>query len=103
MYTVVISLLMQSQTCHTTNEDICNHRIMITVTCDHDYERHCISRAMEMNLTGTPITAQEASEWGLVSRVFPAASLVEEAVKTADKIASHSKIISQVRIISVLR
>jgi len=54
------------------------------------------SRAMEMNLTGTPITAQEASEWGLVSRVFPAASLVEEAVKTADKIASHSKIISQI-------
>jgi len=54
------------------------------------------SRAMEMNLTGTPITAQEASEWGLVSRVFPAESLVEEAVKTADKIASHSKIISQI-------
>ena len=49
-----------------------------------------------MNLTGTPITAQEASEWGLVSRVFPAESLVDEAVKTADKIASHSKIISQV-------
>jgi len=54
------------------------------------------SRAMEMNLTGTPITAQEASEYGLVSRIYPAESLVEEAVKTADKIASHSKIIVQI-------
>merc|ERR1712079_28450 len=54
------------------------------------------SRAMEMNLTGVPITAEEASQWGLVSRIFPAASLVEEAVKSADKIASHSKIITQI-------
>jgi len=54
------------------------------------------SRAMEMNLTGVPITAQEASSYGLVSKVFPAESLVEEAVKTADKIASHSKIIVQI-------
>ena len=49
-----------------------------------------------MNLTGVPITAQEASEYGLVSRVYPAESLVDETVKTADKIASHSKIIVQV-------
>jgi len=54
------------------------------------------SRAMEMNLTGTPITAQEASQYGLVSRIYPAESLVEEAVQTADKIASHSKIIVQI-------
>merc|ERR1711978_396310 len=54
------------------------------------------SRAMEMNLTGVPITAQEASSYGLVSKVFPAESLLEEAVKTADKIASHSKIIVQI-------
>jgi len=53
------------------------------------------SRSMEMNLTGTPISAQEASAWGLVSRIFPPADLVNEAVKTADKIASHSKIIVQ--------
>ena len=49
-----------------------------------------------MNLTGVPITAQEASSYGLVSKVFPAESLVEEAVKTADKIASHSKIVVQI-------
>ena len=50
------------------------------------------SRAMEMNLTGTPITAQMASDWGLVSKVVPAAELVDEAVKTADVIAGNSKI-----------
>jgi len=53
------------------------------------------SRAMEMNLTGVPIGAQEAASYGLVSKVFPPADLVNEAVKTADKIASHSKIIVQ--------
>jgi len=53
------------------------------------------SRAMEMNLTGVPINAQEASSYGLVSKVFPPEKLVDEAIKTADKIASHSKIIVQ--------
>jgi len=53
------------------------------------------SRAMEMNLTGVPINAQEAASYGLVSKVFPPESLVEEAIKTADKIASHSKITVQ--------
>ena len=51
---------------------------------------------MEMNLTGVPITAAEAASYGLVSKVFPPDELVEEAIKTADKIASHSKIIVQV-------
>jgi len=54
------------------------------------------SRAMEMNLTGIPISAAEAASYGLVSKVFPPETLVEEAVKTADKIASHSKIIVQI-------
>jgi len=54
------------------------------------------SRAMEMNLTGIPIDAAEAASYGLVSKVFPPETLVEEAIKTADKIASHSKIITQI-------
>merc|ERR1712133_175633 len=54
------------------------------------------SRAMEMNLTGIPISAAEAANYGLVSEVFPPETLVEEAVKTADKIAGHSKIIVQI-------
>ena len=49
-----------------------------------------------MNLTGTPIGAAEAASYGLVSKIFPPETLVDEAIKTADKIASHSKIIVQV-------
>lgn len=48
------------------------------------------SKAMEMCLTGRMMDAQEAERAGLVSRVVPAAELVEEAVKTAAKIASMS-------------
>jgi len=54
------------------------------------------SRAMEMNLTGIPIGAAEAAQYGLVSKVFPPSSLVEEAIKTADTIAGHSKIVVQI-------
>lgn len=46
---------------------------------------------MEMNLTGLPISAQEAASYGLVSKVFPVEELVDQAVKTADVIAGHSK------------
>lgn len=45
------------------------------------------AKAMEMVLTGRMMTAEEAERAGLVSRVVPAADLVEEAVKTATTIA----------------
>ena len=48
------------------------------------------SKAMDMVLTGRMMDAAEAERSGLVSRVVPAADLVEEAVKAAQKIADFS-------------
>jgi len=54
------------------------------------------ARAMDMVLTGRRITAAEASEWGLVSRVTnQGESVVDEAVKVADTIAGFSVIATQ--------
>jgi len=49
------------------------------------------SKAMEWCLTGEHFTADQAERAGLVSRVVPAGELLNEAVKTATKIASMSK------------
>ena len=49
------------------------------------------SKAMEMVLTGRMMDAAEAERAGLVSRVVPAAELVDEAIKVAAKIASLSR------------
>jgi len=48
------------------------------------------SKAMEMILTGRMMDAAEAERSGLVSRVVPAASLIEEALKVAAAIAALS-------------
>jgi enoyl-CoA hydratase len=48
------------------------------------------SKAMEMCLTGRMMDAAEAERVGLVSRVIPAAELVDEAVKVASQIADMS-------------
>jgi enoyl-CoA hydratase len=49
------------------------------------------SKAMELVLTGRRMDASEAERSGLVSRVVKLEELVEEAVKTAEKIASYSR------------
>jgi enoyl-CoA hydratase len=49
------------------------------------------SKAMEMCLTGRYMDAEEAERSGLVSRVVPAKTLMEEALKTGEKIASFSR------------
>jgi enoyl-CoA hydratase len=48
------------------------------------------AKAMDLILTGRMMDAQEAERSGLVARIVPLASLVDEAVKIAETIASMS-------------
>lgn len=48
------------------------------------------SKAMEMCLTGRNMDAEEAERAGLVSRIVSSGDLVEEAIRTAEKIADMS-------------
>ena len=48
------------------------------------------SKAMDMCLTGRTMDAAEAERSGLVSRVVPADTMLEEALKAAEKIAGQS-------------
>ena len=54
------------------------------------------SKAMEMCLTGRMMSAEEAERSGLVTRVVPAAELVDDALKTAEKIARMSRPLSMI-------
>src|SRR4051794_29940689 len=49
-------------------------------------------RALEMLLTGTPIDAPTALDWGLVNRVVPAAALDESVRQLVDAIAGSSSL-----------
>ena len=48
------------------------------------------SKAMEMILTGSMITAEQAESAGLVSQVFPEAELLDKSLEIAATIASKS-------------
>jgi enoyl-CoA hydratase len=54
------------------------------------------SKAMDMILTGRFMDSGEAERAGLVSRVVPAADVVDEALKAAEVIASKSKPVAMV-------
>jgi len=49
-------------------------------------------RAKEIILTGMPIDAAKALEWGIINRVLPAASLMAETLDTARRIAANAPI-----------
>src|SRR5260221_13574013 len=53
------------------------------------------SRAMELVLTGRIISAKEASEWGMISRVVDDGPVVDEAAMVAKEISSKSQIAVQ--------
>lgn len=48
------------------------------------------AKAMDLCLTGRMMGAEEAERAGLVSRIVPAASLMDEAMKTAEAVAGMS-------------
>jgi enoyl-CoA hydratase len=49
------------------------------------------AKAMDLCLTGRMMDAAEAERAGLVSRIVPAADLLSEAIKTAERIAGMSR------------
>jgi len=50
-------------------------------------------RALEMLLTGRPVSAREAAEWGLVNRVVPAAELRAASLELARQVAAASSFV----------
>ena len=52
-------------------------------------------KAMEMILTGEPVSAQEAYEIGLVNKVVPLDNLMEKAMSMAKKIAEKSPVVTK--------
>lgn len=54
------------------------------------------SKSMDMHLTGRFMDAAEAERCGLVSRVVPAKSLIEEAMKAAQKVVEKSAVTAMV-------
>ena len=54
------------------------------------------SKAMDMNLTGRFMDAEEAERSGLASRVVPVKKLMEEALGAAQKIAEKSMVSTMV-------
>jgi enoyl-CoA hydratase len=51
-----------------------------------------VRRAKEIALTGTPFSAQEALAWGVVNKVVPQQSLLEETQKVGRKICGNAPI-----------
>src|SRR3984893_18994594 len=47
-------------------------------------------RAKEIILTGKPFTADDALRWGIVNRLCPPETLMQDAITTAETIAAHA-------------
>ncbi|CAG8528122.1 12088_t:CDS:2 [Dentiscutata heterogama] len=53
------------------------------------------SKAMEIVLSGRTFTAQEAEQWGLVSKVFPVSEVLEKAIELGQEFAGFSQPVVQ--------
>lgn len=53
-------------------------------------------RALEMLLTGDPVDARTAAEWGLINRAVPAGDLAAETRKLAAKISEASSLVTAI-------
>ncbi len=49
------------------------------------------ARALEMFVTGLRLSANEAHEWGLVTRITPANAVVSEAIREVRTMSSRSR------------
>jgi enoyl-CoA hydratase/3-hydroxyacyl-CoA dehydrogenase len=59
------------------------------------------SKALEMNLTGEPVSAEEACELGLANRLVPDHQLLEEALAWARKLAEQAPLaVEQIKRVS---
>jgi enoyl-CoA hydratase/carnithine racemase len=51
-----------------------------------------VRRAKELILTGTPFSAADALQWGMVNKVVPGEKLLDEAMATARRIAANAPV-----------
>lgn len=61
------------------------------------------TRAMEMILTGRPISARQAEAWGLVTKVVPSELVLEEATRLAREIAGKPAVAVRLAKAAVLK
>src|SRR4051794_30311996 len=61
------------------------------------------ARAMEIMLTGDPISAQQALAWGVINRVVPVESYMAEAKKLAATVASRAPLAARMAKEAVLK
>jgi enoyl-CoA hydratase len=61
------------------------------------------SRAMELILTGETFSAKEASDWGLISKVVPKETLLQECMVVARKMAKLSPVMTKLAKQAVLK
>ena len=63
-----------------------------------------VAKALEMNLTGDPISAAEAARCGLVNRVVPDAELLDVALEWAGRLAVQAPLaVAQIKRVSAQR